>query len=400
MIDQLLQQLVERLDHRYFGKYRGYVHEVDDPLRLGRIRAIVPRLMGEVPTGWAMPCTPYAGPDQGLFTVPDLAAGVWIEFEGGDLSRPIWSGMWWGRPEDADLGQPDSTAVRRPPPEGAEHVVPELPQHNTPRETAEPGVRMWKSSSGHHIVLDDRPGQERVEIEDRFGNRLIFSDEGLERLISNERTVNEGSRGAQVDGNDRQRIGGNQTVEVGGSSRRTVGGSSTIAVAGTVDETMAGIYQRRIDGDGLTETVAGPRTDVIGAGHERSVAGTVTDTIGGGLGITAAGSVNIASGGAVNIAAATPDLPASLNTVSIDALAGNVSINTKLGILQLGGLSAVSPLVVGDGLAIHLTILVQILKLINPITLPAYGVALDAWLAMLPAMDLSYFGFVKRYPVG
>ena len=47
MIEELLQQLVERVDNRYYGKYRGYVSGVADPLNLGRIKARVPRLLGE-----------------------------------------------------------------------------------------------------------------------------------------------------------------------------------------------------------------------------------------------------------------------------------------------------------------------------------------------------------------
>ena len=101
MIEELLQQLIERLDNRYYGKYRGYVSNVSDPENTGRIKAYVPRLLGEAETGWALPCTPYAGPDQGLYTIPDVGAGVWIEFEGGDLSRPLWSGMWWGKPQSS-----------------------------------------------------------------------------------------------------------------------------------------------------------------------------------------------------------------------------------------------------------------------------------------------------------
>ena len=31
----------------------------------------------------------------GVYTVPPQGAGVWIEFEAGDVSRPIWSGCWW-----------------------------------------------------------------------------------------------------------------------------------------------------------------------------------------------------------------------------------------------------------------------------------------------------------------
>jgi hypothetical protein len=44
--------------------------------------------------------------------------------------------------------------------------------------------------------------------------------------------------------------------------------------------------------------------------------------------------------------------------------------------------------------------LAQILKAVNPLTVAAYGPALDAWAALTPVLDLSYFGFVKRFPVG
>ena len=52
----------------------------------------VAEVLGEVPTGWATPCIPYAGPVSGFYSIPPIGAGVWIEFESGDISRPIWSG--------------------------------------------------------------------------------------------------------------------------------------------------------------------------------------------------------------------------------------------------------------------------------------------------------------------
>jgi uncharacterized protein involved in type VI secretion and phage assembly len=64
----------------------------------------VPAVLGDVPTGWCVACVPYAGPDVGFFVTPDVGAGVWIEFEGGDVSYPIWSGCYWRAgelPEDA-----------------------------------------------------------------------------------------------------------------------------------------------------------------------------------------------------------------------------------------------------------------------------------------------------------
>ena len=48
---------------------------------------------------WALPCVPYAGTTSGFFAIPPVGAGIWIEFEAGDVSRPIWSGAWWGSGE-------------------------------------------------------------------------------------------------------------------------------------------------------------------------------------------------------------------------------------------------------------------------------------------------------------
>jgi len=81
---------------RYLGKYRGTVVNNVDPLLMGRIQAIVPDVSNVVPTSWAMPCLPGAGINTGMFTVPQIGSGVWIEFEQGDPDRPIWVGGYWG----------------------------------------------------------------------------------------------------------------------------------------------------------------------------------------------------------------------------------------------------------------------------------------------------------------
>lgn len=80
---------------RHYGKYRGTVTDVQDPRKQGRLRAKVPEILGDVATGWALPCAPYAGSKTGSYSVPPEGAGVWIEFEAGDVSRPIWAGCWW-----------------------------------------------------------------------------------------------------------------------------------------------------------------------------------------------------------------------------------------------------------------------------------------------------------------
>jgi uncharacterized protein involved in type VI secretion and phage assembly len=88
---------------RHFGKFRGTVTDNSDPNNQGRIKANVPAILQDVATGWALPAAPYAGPGVGAWTIPPVGAGVWIEFEAGDVALPIWTGCWWAgdqRPED------------------------------------------------------------------------------------------------------------------------------------------------------------------------------------------------------------------------------------------------------------------------------------------------------------
>jgi Type VI secretion system/phage-baseplate injector OB domain len=82
----------------HFGKFRGEVLNVLDPLGLGRIQVGVPGLL-EGSLAWAMPCLPGAGPNVGIFVIPPVGAKVWVEFERGDLDYPIWSGGFWGTGE-------------------------------------------------------------------------------------------------------------------------------------------------------------------------------------------------------------------------------------------------------------------------------------------------------------
>jgi uncharacterized protein involved in type VI secretion and phage assembly len=81
---------------RYFGKYRGTVLNNLDPMQMGRILAMVPDVSSLVPSSWAMPCFPVAGIQTGMYAVPPIGAGVWIEYEQGDADYPIWAGCFYG----------------------------------------------------------------------------------------------------------------------------------------------------------------------------------------------------------------------------------------------------------------------------------------------------------------
>jgi uncharacterized protein involved in type VI secretion and phage assembly len=85
----------------FFGKYRGTVSSNDDDTQRGRLKVKVPAVLGSLEV-WAMPCVPYAGDDVGFYCLPEEDAGVWIEFEGGDPSYPIWTGCFWADGELPD----------------------------------------------------------------------------------------------------------------------------------------------------------------------------------------------------------------------------------------------------------------------------------------------------------
>jgi uncharacterized protein involved in type VI secretion and phage assembly len=103
MIDDALLDFQHAQLHKVWGKYAGKVENNADPQQMGRLQVSCDVVLGSEKV-WALPCVPYAGPGVGFYFIPPQGAGVWIEFEGGDVSRPIWTGCYWAQgqlPPDA-----------------------------------------------------------------------------------------------------------------------------------------------------------------------------------------------------------------------------------------------------------------------------------------------------------
>lgn len=160
---------------RLLGKYRGIVFNNQDPLRLGRIQAMIPEVLGEIPSGWASPCTPYAGTLAGLYTVPLPGAGVWIEFEAGDVSRPIWVGGWW------------ATGELPPKAKGA-------PAKTTDKVLrSDTGFSIVLDDLGQTVVISDAAGTNQVEVSLLTGTVTL---KGMARVVSTAPLVQHGSDSA------------------------------------------------------------------------------------------------------------------------------------------------------------------------------------------------------------
>jgi uncharacterized protein involved in type VI secretion and phage assembly len=105
-----------------------------------------------------MPCLPSAGINTGVFTVPQVGAGVWMEFEQGDPDYPIWTGGYWGTAAEVPV---------------LAHIVPPAVNGLTIQTTAKNG-----------IVVSDVPGPTGgILIQSTTGATIAVNDTGI--VISN-----------------------------------------------------------------------------------------------------------------------------------------------------------------------------------------------------------------------
>lgn len=74
----------------FFGLYRGNVYSNKDPLNQGRLRLRVPQVLADQVTDWAWGINESAS----NFEVPSVGQGIWVAFEGGNPSFPIWVGTF------------------------------------------------------------------------------------------------------------------------------------------------------------------------------------------------------------------------------------------------------------------------------------------------------------------
>jgi uncharacterized protein involved in type VI secretion and phage assembly len=127
------------------GLYVGRVEKVED---LGRVQVSVPAVFDRTTPEffvWARPCFPY-----GHFFVPEVGDKVWVAFEHGDPTAPVWLGIWY--------------------PSGA---VP------AEANVSPPVRRVIRSAKGHLVILDDTSGSEKLILQDKAGNRVELRNDGV-----------------------------------------------------------------------------------------------------------------------------------------------------------------------------------------------------------------------------
>ena len=152
----------EGADSRVFGVVTGVVTNNQDPEGLGRVKLKFPWLSDEEESDWARVASPMAGKERGLWLLPEVEDEVLVAFERGDIRYPYVIGSLWSKNAPPPLSNDDGKN----------------------------DLRILKSRSGHVIRLNDKDGEESIEIVDKSEkNSIVISTKDNKITITAESDV-------------------------------------------------------------------------------------------------------------------------------------------------------------------------------------------------------------------
>ncbi|OLE72173.1 MAG: hypothetical protein AUI36_01615 [Cyanobacteria bacterium 13_1_40CM_2_61_4] len=193
----------------YFGKYSGIVKDNRDDQKLGQVAVSVPALFPPNELVIARAALPY-----GFYFVPENEAKVWVEFEGGDSTLALWTGL--------------------------QCVPGDWP---TDGQVKPPQRRVIQTAAGHRIVFRDKQGEEAIEITDGVNGHVITLDQNgitVKQGQTNTTTLAFASGGVTLDceSDVTLKAKGAFTIEAGGEIKVT--GKQGVTVEATAQLTAKG----------------------------------------------------------------------------------------------------------------------------------------------------------------
>lgn len=141
------RKMLEAREHAGIGVHLARVVDLEDPMKLGRIKIKYPWLEGDQ-TEWARLAVPHAGKGRGWYVLPEIDDEVLVGYEFGDTDRPVVLGCLYNK---------DSAPMQ-------EAVSPEN------------DIKMLMTRSGNKILLDDKDGSEKIVISQKDGKNSIVMD--------------------------------------------------------------------------------------------------------------------------------------------------------------------------------------------------------------------------------
>jgi Type VI secretion system/phage-baseplate injector OB domain len=241
-MEETVVRLARQVAERRYGKYRGFVADNEDPQKRARLKLRVPSVLGDEESDWALPCLPFGGAaGQGFFSVPEVNAQVWVEFEEGDVHRPLWVGTFWMAQADV----PSAAAISPPTtrlfvtPKGhtlqfddkddEEQILLRHPKEATLVIDKDGSVALT-DAKGAKLTLD--AAGEEVLIEDSSGNKLTMSSSGIVAEDANGNKIEMASSGINVKGQQIV-IEGSQVMLGGQGGEPVIKGTSFLSLFAT-----------------------------------------------------------------------------------------------------------------------------------------------------------------------
>jgi uncharacterized protein involved in type VI secretion and phage assembly len=193
---------------RIHGVVSGVVTNNKDPDDLGRVKVKFPWLSDTEESWWARIAAPMAGKERGAYFLPEVDDEVLVAFEHGDPRFPIvLGGLWNGR------------------------AAPPLANADGKND-----VRAIKSRSGHTIVLNDKDGEETIEIVDKTrknsivvsskDNTISIEADGDISIVSANGKVKVAAKGIELDSEADVKVKAKTAVNLEADGQTTIKGAT------------------------------------------------------------------------------------------------------------------------------------------------------------------------------
>jgi phage protein D/phage baseplate assembly protein gpV len=190
---------------RWPGAVTAIVTNTADPHEWGRVKVKFPWMADDAESDWARVLGIGAGPEAGLYAIPDVGDEVLVAFLHGYFSQPvILGGLWNGQ--------------NQLPPEAAGAA-----------DGEEPLVHIWQSRKGHRLALFDDAGK-KIEIVTSAGLSITLDD--------NNKTITLKAPGVEVGlANNKLTVESDTeiTIKAGSGLKLEAGGSIDIKANGQVN---------------------------------------------------------------------------------------------------------------------------------------------------------------------
>ena len=152
LLELLAQRAPVGFGGPFYGVYPALVKDVADPDGQGRVKVSLPWSPDGSGTGyeaWARLATMMAGNNRGSWFIPDVNDEVLLAFGAGDPRQPFVVGAMWNG-QDAAPHSMDGAGKNE--------------------------IKKLRSRNGVIITLDDKDGQEKLQLETPGGQKITLKD--------------------------------------------------------------------------------------------------------------------------------------------------------------------------------------------------------------------------------